>query len=343
MTDSIRVGVIGCGAMGAEHLKIVAENPGARLVGVCDGFEPNARRAAETYAVPFWTDYVRFLDEAGSDAVHICSPTGLHGVQGIAAAERGIHVLSEKPLDIDIAKVDRLIALCREKDLRLGCVFQRRAFAAAQTVQRSIAEGRFGRLLSCSVSVKWWRSPDYYKAGGWRGTWAMDGGCLANQGIHSLDQMVWMAGPVEEVEYARLERVDHDIQAEDFALAVVRFANGARGTIEVTTCCNPDLATRLEIYGTSGSAALEDVRVLHFGYDGENRLSTLPDHGELTGGGSVPMAINLHGHQVQIRDFYDAIRERRSPMVDGREARHSIDLLTKIYAKAFPDQRLGVT
>ena len=341
MDEPLRVGLVGCGGMGNEHLKIIARIPHARLIGVCDHREPRARRMSAQHNVPCWLDYERFLDEARPQAVHICSPSGLHAEQGIAAAERGIHVLCEKPLDIDLAKVDRLIAACDRHDVRLGCIFQRRMSRAAQIVQRSIAEGRMGRILSCSVSVKWWRSQVYYDKDDWRGTWALDGGALANQGIHSLDQMVWMAGPVAEVEYAHLETANHRIEAEDFALAVVRFESGARGTLEATTCCHPDLATRLEIYGTNGSAALDDARVSRYGLDGKDLLDTLEDRGMLTGGGSDLWAISLGGHEAQIEDFYGAVREHRPPQVEGREARAAVDLLTKIYAKAFPDQKLG--
>ncbi|HLK55331.1 MAG TPA: Gfo/Idh/MocA family oxidoreductase [Chthonomonadaceae bacterium] len=341
MDEPLRVGLVGCGGMGNEHLKIIAGISHARLVGVCDYREPRARRMSAQHNVPCWLDYEPFLDEARPEAVHICSPSGLHAEQGIAAAERGIHVLCEKPLDIDLAKVDRLIAACDRHNVRLGCIFQRRMSRGAQIVQRAIAEGRMGRVLSCSVSVKWWRSQVYYDKDEWRGTWTLDGGALANQGIHSLDQMVWMAGPVAEVEYAHLETANHRIEAEDFAIAVVRFESGARGTLEVTTCCHPDLATRLEIYGTHGSAALDDARVVRYGLEGQDLLDTLEDRGGLTGGGANPWAISLGGHEAQIQDFYRAVREGRQPLVDGREARPAVDLLTKIYAKAFPNQKIG--
>jgi UDP-N-acetyl-2-amino-2-deoxyglucuronate dehydrogenase len=341
MSEPLRVGLVGCGGMGNEHLKIIDRIPGAQLIGVCDYREPRAHRMSVQHEVPFWLDFAQFLDEAKPQAVHICSPSGLHAEHGIAAAARGIHVLCEKPLDIDIAKVDRLIAACDANDVRLGCIFQRRMSRGAQIVREAIAEGRMGRLLSCSASVKWWRSQVYYDKDDWRGTWALDGGALSNQGIHSLDQMVWMAGPVAEVEYAHLETANHRIEAEDFALVVVRFENGARGTIEVTTCCSPDLATRLEVYGTNGSVALDDAKVVRFGLDGKDLLDTLEDKGSLTGGGSDPWAISLGGHEMQIKDFYQAIAEHRAPMVDGREGRLAVDLLTKIYARAFPDQKLG--
>ncbi len=337
----LRIGIVGCGGMGREHLRLVSELPDAELAGVCDPYEPAAKQAGGQFGVPSWSEMERFCAEAGLDAVHLCTPSGLHAQQGIVAAAHGIHILSEKPLDINLANVDALIAACDKASICLGCIFQRRASLAMQAVQQAIAAGEMGKLISCSVAIKWWRSPEYYASSAWRGTWKMDGGALANQGIHALDQLVWMAGAVAEVEYAHLETLMHGIEAEDFALAVVRFANGARGTIEATTCCYPDLASRIEIYGTNGSAAFDDARVVKFGIGGEDRMPSLADQGFLTGGGSVPMAINFTGHRAQIADFYAAIRENRAPKVDGREARLSIDLLDKIYRKALPHITLG--
>ena len=341
MDKIVRVGLVGCGGMGHEHLKILARKPGVQIVGVCDHRPERALRMGAEHQARAWTDYAAFLDEAAPNVVHICSPSGYHADQGIMAAERGVHILCEKPLDVDIQKVDRLIDLCDRRGVRLGCIFQKRMSAAMRAVQKAIADGRMGAIISCGIYVKWWRPQEYYTKDTWKGTWMLDGGAFANQGIHSLDLMVWMAGPVEEVEYAHLDTVAHTMEAEDFGIVVVRFASGARGTIEITTCCRPDLVTRLEIYGVNGSAAFDDARVTHFGLDGRDMLPTLQDRGTLTGGGSDPWAIDLSGHQAQIDDFYSALAEDRPPLVDGREARLSIDLLTKIYARARPGVKLG--
>ena len=335
MSNALRIGLVGCGGMGNEHLGIVrSAMTGAQLVGVCDYRADRAERMGRQHGVAYWTDFTKFLHEACLDVLHICSPTGYHDAQGIEAANAGVHVLCEKPLDLDLSRIDNLIAACDKNNVRLGCIFQRRAVRGAQEVQRAIAAGEMGRILSCSVSIKWWRSQEYYDKDDWRGTRSLDGGALANQGIHSLDQMVWMAGPVEAVEFAHLDTVSHDLEVEDFAIVVVRFTSGARGVIEATTCCKPDLSTRLEIFGTQGSAALDDAFVVRFGLDGEDRLNTLPDRGKLMGGGSDPWAISLAGHTEQIRDFYSAVIEHREPMVDGRAARVSVDLLDKIYRHA---------
>src|SRR5262249_55944406 len=154
-----------------------------------------------------------------------------------------------------------------------------------QLVVEAIRSGKMGRLLSCSAYVKWWRSQEYYGSGGWRGTWELDGGVLANQAIHAIDHLCWLAGAVEDVEYARLETAAHEMKAEDQAVAVLRFESGARGVIEATTCCSPDLCSRVEVFGTNGSAAFDDATVVKYGLNGEDLLPTLDQSTERIGGG----------------------------------------------------------
>jgi UDP-N-acetyl-2-amino-2-deoxyglucuronate dehydrogenase len=334
LSRSLRIGVVGVGAMGQAHVDVWRNVAGARVTAVCDSAPDRVNTVAEKYGARPFTNVAAMAASDEIDAVDICTPSGLHADQALAAAEHGAHVLVEKPLDLDLAKADRLIELCDRKGLTLGCIFQRRTYAGVQAVAKAIHEGRMGRLLSCSAYVKWWRTQEYYDSAGWRGTRALDGGVLANQAIHAIDQLVWYAGPVAEVEYARLETVAHRMEAEDSAIAVVRFESGARGVIEATTCCSPDLCSRVEVYGTRGSAAFSDANVTKFGLDGEDMLASIPQEEGTLGGGSVPMAISLRGHLVQFQDFVEAVRTSRDPMVSGREARKSLDALRKIYEKA---------
>lgn len=334
MADVLRVGMVGLGAMGQAHVEVWQKVPGVRIAAVCDAAQERASAIAEKCdAAPF--NNLKAMAASGLiDAVDISTPSGLHAEQGLVAAARGLHVLVEKPLDLDVRKADRLVELCENKGLTLACIFQRRSYAGVQSVARAIHEGRLGELLSCSAYVKWWRSQDYYDSAGWRGTKALDGGVLANQAIHAIDQLCWYAGPVAEVEYARLETRSHRMEAEDFALVVLRFESGARGVIEATTCCSPDLCSRVEVFGTRGSAAFDDAKVTRFGLNGEDLLPTLPAEEGSLGGGSVPMAISLQGHEVQFKDFVESVRTGRKPMVSGRDARMSVDALCKIYDKA---------
>jgi predicted dehydrogenase len=191
--------------------------------------------------------------------------------------------------------------------------------------------------------VKWWRSQEYYDSSGWRGSWALDGGVMANQAIHTLDMLCWLVGAVETVEYAHLETASHCMEAEDNALAILKFACGARGVFEATTCSYPDLCARIEIVGTQGAVAFENANVTRFGFDGEDKMFLLEHVATNAGsGGATPMAITLDGHQRLMEDFALAIQEGRPPLVSGKDARVSLDALTQIYRKALPEIRLGV-
>lgn len=334
MSDTLRIGIVGLGAMGQAHVDVWTKVAGARITAVCDAWPERANETAERLGVLPFMDVGQMAASGEIDAVDIATPSGLHAEQGLAAAEHGVHCLIEKPLDIDIVKADRLIELCERKGLTLACIFQRRTYGGVQAVARAIHEGRMGKILSCSAYVKWWRTQDYYDSAGWRGTRALDGGVLANQAIHVLDQICWYAGPVVEVEYAHLEIATHRMETEDYAIAVLRFESGARGVIEATTCCSPDFGMRVEVFGTRGSAAFTEVELTHFGIDGEDMIPTVPHEDGKIGGGSVPMAISLKGHELQFNDFVQAVRTGRKPMVSGRDARMSVDALCKIYAKA---------
>lgn len=341
MTDGdLRIGFVGCGGIGNHHLKVWQTIPGAKVAAVCDNQPDRAERAGKEHDAEAFTDLSAMLAKGGFDAVDICTPSGLHAQQGIECLESGRHVLVEKPIDIDLAKIDRLIATADEKKLKLACIFQYRFSPEIQEANRLIREGRLGRILSCSTYVKWFRKQDYYSADAWRGTWALDGGCLANQGVHSLDQLTWMAGPVAEVEYAHIETIERSIEAETFGIAVVRFENGARGVIEGTTNCYPGFPTRTQIFGTKGSAEFDGNNVISFKVEGEeiDLASTKPKDGDAS---SDPMALGLGGHAAQMLDFVQAIRDNRPVLCDGRSARVPVDCLNKIYRKAGIPKKLG--
>ncbi|MGC8667951.1 MAG: Gfo/Idh/MocA family protein [Chthonomonadales bacterium] len=334
MKDGVRIGVIGCGAMGRKHLELWPLVPGASVTAVCDADAARATAAAkELGAAPF--DDVEAMAASGLvDAVDICTPSGLHASQGMVAARYGLHLIVEKPLDLSFQRAAELVRECQSRGLTLACIFQRRTLAGARAVADAVRRGALGRLLSCSAYVKWWRPQSYYGADGWRGTRALDGGVLANQAIHALDHLCWLAGRVVDVEYARVDTLCHQMEAEDHAVAVMRFESGARGVIEASTCCSPDLGTRVEVFGTEGSAAFEDARVTVFGYGGQDRLSEIGPQEVALGGASDPMAIGLEGHRVLFEDFVKAIRTGQTPMVPGQEALMAVEALNKIYEQA---------
>lgn len=334
MIGDVRVGVVGCGAMGREHIRMWGAIEGAHVAAVCDADEARARLAAAPVGAQTYSDLDEMAASGLIDALDICTPSGLHAEQGLVGARRGLHVFTEKPLDLDYGKALRLVEECEKRGLTLGCMFQRRAYPGLQAVARAVQQGRLGRILLCSGAVKWWRPQIYYDSAGWRGSLALDGGVLANQAIHVIDHMNWLAGPVAEVEYAHLATEAHSMEAEDTALVVLRFESGARGIIEATTCANPALCSRLEIVCANGAAAFDDATVTAFGAGGEDLLPTLGPPAEPVGGRSEAMAISLKGHQALLADFVSAISEQRPPLCDGRSALRSVETLARIYAKA---------
>jgi len=338
-SDVVKFGIIGCGGIGGHHAKTIAALPGAKLVAVCDIRPERAKALAEKHGCDGYGDYAAMLARDDVQVVNVCTPSGLHADNALAAAEAGKHVITEKPIDVSLEKVDRLIDRCEKKGVKLACIFQHRFDPDARRVKRAIEEGKFGQLLFGNASVKWYRAQGYYDSDEWRGTWALDGGVLSNQAIHYLDQIVWFMGDVAEVTFAEIGTKARDMEAEDIGQATVRFSSGAWGSIQASTLTWPGLATRIEVCGTNGSAVLEGDRLAFFKAEGDE------EQVEAQAASSVasadPAIGGLTGHDAQIADFMAALRENRDPAVTGREGRRSLALLTEIYRKATGRAMLG--
>jgi len=340
-SEPVRFGLVGCGGIGNHHAKVMAQLESVTLVAAADIVPQRAEEIAGKHGAKAYGSLEALLEGSREvEAVSICTPSGLHAELGIVAADAGKHVLTEKPIDIVLEKIDRLIAACERKRVKLGCIFQHRWDKAARRVKRAVEEGQFGDLLFGNADVKWYRAQSYYDSAEWRGTWALDGGCLANQAIHYLDQLVWLMGDVAEVEHARILTRDRQMEAENAAVATLRFANGAWGTIQASTITWPGLPTRIEICGTKGAAVLSGDALTLFKMEGEEEEAE-----EEVPAASVasadPAIAALTGHDAQIADFAAAIREDREPLVTGREARRSVAVLTEIYRKALGHVPLG--
>lgn len=332
--DVVRIGFVGCGGIGGAHLGIWEKTPGAKVVAVCDLVPERAQAASERMGgAEVFTDMAEMLEKADIDAVDICTYSGYHAQQAMMALNAGKHVMVEKPIDIDIKKVDQLLEMADKTGLILACIFNNRISPEIQKAHQLIQDGKLGRIISASVYIKWWRGQDYYDSGEWRGTWALDGGCFSNQGIHAIDQVCWMCGPVKEVNYCHIETAMHEMEAEDFGIAALNYENGAHGVIEATTCCYPGSSLKTEIFGTNGSAVFEGSRVVSFKVrDEEIDLSTKDE--KAGDGSSDPLSIGLGGHAAQLYDFVQCIKNGTQPLVSGRSARMAVEVLTMMYNKA---------
>lgn len=353
-TANLGFGIVGCGVIGAHHAKALAGLDGcAELVAVADVDTGRAEALAAEHGVRAHSSLQDMLADPAVQVVSVCTPSGMHADQAIAALGAGRHVLVEKPIDVSLEAANRLLDAQRGTGLKVAVVSQHRFDPAAQIVQAAASAGRFGRLTGGSAQVPWWRSQEYYDSGGWRGTWELDGGgALMNQAIHTIDLLQWVMGPAVEVTAYTGLLAHERIEVEDTAVAAVRFASGALGTVLGTTAAYPGLTTSLQIFGDRGSALIESDQLRYFHAAGEQTMSgaygasgaqnqaeaelaryagAAAECGE--GAGADPAQLSM-AHADQIADLVAAIREDRDPLVTPVDARQAAALILAIYASA---------
>ena len=333
MTKQIDFGLVGCGMIGKVQAEAIRSLPAARLTAVCGRHEKSTAEFAEAFGVRGYTDYDEFLKHPGMQIVSICTPNGTHAELGMRAAQAGQHLLVEKPIDITLERADALIEACDRAGVKLAVIFQSRFLPAVLQIKQAIEEGRLGRLMIGDAYIKWYRAPEYYAPGTWRGTLALDGGgALINQAIHTVDLLRWMMGPVETAFAMKATLRYPHIEAEDSLVASLRFQNGALGVIEATTSVKPGFKRRLEISGERGTVILDGDAISCWMVDGESHVSGEGE--QITDGSANPAAISNEGHRRQIEDLILAVTENRTPAVDGREGRKSLELVRALYASA---------
>lgn len=335
-------GIIGCGMIAEFHTKAIAEIPNARVVGVYDKFEASAQKIARLAGgdCRVHDSMESLLADREIDVVCVCTPSGAHMEPSVQVARSGKHVVVEKPLEITLPRCDAIINACDESGVRLCTIFPSRYSTANASLKSAIDTGRFGKLTLGDTYVKWWRTQEYYDSGGWRGTWALDGGgALMNQAIHNVDLLQWLMGDVESVHALTATLAHVRIEVEDTAVACLRFKSGALGVIEAATSTFPGLLKRIEIHGDRGSARVEqdDITLWDFQMkipsDAEIHAGMAATSG-FKAGASDPRGITHLGHRDQLDDFLNAIDEKRPAFVDGREGRKSVEIIRAIYYSA---------
>jgi predicted dehydrogenase len=328
---SFGFGIIGAGMISSFHARSVAELDGAELVAVSGRSRERAEKLAKDFNVPFYLDYREMLKRDDIDIVNICTPSGMHMEPTLAAAESGKHVIVEKPVEITLERADRMIEACNRAGVKLAVIFQNRFNKGATLLREAVNDGIMGRLVLGDAYVKWYRNQEYYDSVDWRGTLEGDGGAaLINQSIHTIDLLQWIMGPVESI-FGRIGTFTHDIEGEDTGLAILTFKNGAMGVIEGSTSTYPGFPERLEIHGEKGTIILEGGSVKTWEIEGiEDKPADLVE-GPKAVGASSPMAISIDAHKAQIADMIDAVKNDRAPLVDGEEAKKSLQIVRSIY------------
>ena len=331
--------VVGLG-MGGHHCKAITDAKGAHLAGVCDSDEERLENAVRQYGCRGYSSYAEVLRDKSVDVVNLVTESGKHAQMGIQAARAGKHLIMEKPVDVTPAAIKRLEDAVAAAGVKAGCIFQSRMENANILIKRAIDKGRMGRIIGAHAHLPWFRAESYFAGphGTWRGTWKMDGGgSMMNQGIHTIDLVQWLAGRVESV-CGFYDVHNHKIEAEDQVVACLKFENGALGTFYSTTCCIPEGAQRVYMYGTKGSFSRYGgtVELYEMGTprERERMMCLFGGQKKDEAVGRDPMAVSADGHTLIIEDLVKAIRNDREPVIPIASAKHAVEIACAIYKSA---------
>jgi UDP-N-acetyl-2-amino-2-deoxyglucuronate dehydrogenase len=336
--EKVGFAILGAGMVADYHRQAIEANAelGARLVTIGHHNPERFDEIIARFGVPC-VNHEQLLSDPAVDVVCICTPSGQHAAQAIAAAEAGKHVLVEKPMALTIDDAEGMISACEKRGVKLGVVLQRRVEPLFQHIHQAIQSGDLGDLTLGLVTMAYHRPQAYYDQADWRGTWALDGGgVLMNQGIHLVDLLIWYMGDPEDVE-AYADTLHRDIEVEDTLTAMLRFRNGALATITATTTAAPGFPHKLEIFGTRGGIQVEGESVGRWALAEPDKAATQPSSTSAeaeAGAGADPRGIKPTGHIAIVRDFIQAVRRDRSPSIDGREGRRSLATVLAIYKAA---------
>jgi predicted dehydrogenase len=328
----LNVALVGCGRIAKRHSELLGDGQvkGLRLAAVCDLLEVKARNIGERFNIPFYTDMDRMMQSVPIDMVVVLTPTGVHAQHVINLARYQKNIVVEKPMALTLDDADAMIRACDENGCRLFVVKQNRFNVPVVKLREAVEAGRFGKYVLGTVRVRWCRHQQYYDQDAWRGTWAMDGGVLTNQASHHVDMLQWMIGDVESV-FAKAATALANIEAEDTIIVTLKFRNGALGIIEATTAARPvNLEGSISLLGARGSVVIGGFAV--------NQMQTWvfeqPEEGDervLEEYSVNPPNVYGFGHQAYYEHIVDCIENRKQHLVDGLEARKSLELINAIY------------
>jgi predicted dehydrogenase len=342
MGRPFRFGLIGAGAVATTHAVAMRMVPGVEVLAVADPDLDRAKALAERHGIPeVYATADALLAGAPIDAVAVLTPHHLHRPAVVAAARAGRHVLVEKAIAHSLDAADAMIEACRRHGATLGGVFQNRFAAAGQALHQAVRGGGLGHVFLASVTVKVGRSAEYYRSAPWRGRpGEAGGGVLMIQAIHTLDLLQWVLGMPRRV-LARTATAVHAVAVEDVAVGLLELPGGATAVLQATTAAVPEIPPELEVHGDRGTAVVFDSRGdLGFWSSTREAPTPLPQRWALYAARfheqepTAPSQASPEPHAAQIADFVTAVREGRSPAVDGVEARKALVIVDALYRSA---------
>lgn len=339
-----RIAIAGIGSAARTHARAIATLDDAELVAGSCRTESKGETFADEFDCSYYDDTAAMLDAESPDVLAVCTPSGAHLGPTLTAAEHGVDVLCEKPLEITTERIDRMVDACESAGVRLGGIFQRRYIPMLGEIRDAVSEGRFGPLSVASAHVPWWRDDDYYEDA-WQGTKDLDGGgALINQSIHAIDAIQWLAGagmdlapetnPVAEVfafTDTRAHEGDH-IEVEDTAVATLRYRDGTLGQILAATSVYPGSEMAFRIAGRDGTAEVrgDDLSTWRFREERANDAEVRARFDSDGDGGDTPDPLEAANY----RAFLDARAAGERFALDHREARKAVEIVEAIYESA---------
>ncbi len=333
--------VVGTGMIGNFHAEAIKTLDGAKLVAACDVVEDRARAFGEKHDCKAYSQLEKLLADDAVDIITIGTPSGLHLEPAVAAAQAGKHVIVEKPIEITLERIDRLLEAHDKAGTTIGSVFNTRFAPTTRLFHDAIRAGRFGRLTFGMAFGPWWRDQAYYDQGGWRGTWKLDGGgAMMNQGIHTIDLLQYLMGPVASVRACTATLAHTNVEVEDTAAVALEFASGALGTIACTTSMWPGHFRIVEVAGDAGSVAMSESNFLFWQFreetDEDNRIRD--EHlrfPTVAAGASDPSAgLTADLHRANFAEFLAALDANKQPAISGAEARKAVEIIVAAYKSA---------
>ncbi|KAF1075596.1 Gfo/Idh/MocA family protein [Halodesulfovibrio sp. MK-HDV] len=330
----IRIALVGCGRISKRHSDLLGGDQiaGAKLSAVCDIVEERAKALGEAWGVPWFTDMHEMMKEHGDeiDALSILTESGNHARNVLELAPYNKHFIVEKPMALTVEDADEMIKVCDEHHVKLFVIKQNRFNVPVVKLREALEEDRFGKLVMGTVRVRWCRPQRYYDQDDWRGTWQYDGGVLTNQASHHVDLLEWMMGDVESV-FAKSRTALVDIEAEDTAVVMLKFKNGALGIIEATTATRPvDLEGSISVLGEKGTVVIGGFAVNQM-VTWNFETSRPEDEDVLTKYSVNPPNVYGFGHQEYYNHVVSCIKGKSRQLVDGLEGRKSLELISAIY------------
>ncbi|CAM3616972.1 Gfo/Idh/MocA family protein [Marinicrinis lubricantis] len=323
-------GLIGCGSIGDFHMQAIHELDHAELVMVCARKQERAQEVGSRERCDWTTDIDELLVRPDVDIVTVTTSSGSHAEIGMKVLEAGKHLMVEKPMAMNAEDAERMIRMAEQKGLTIAVVSQRRFEPQHMAAYEAVISGKLGKLLMIEASCPFYRDQSYYDSAAWRGTIDQDGGAMMNQGIHSLDLMLWVSGSAVRTVYGKTATRTHQMEAEDIGAALLQFENGTLGSFKASTSIVPGFPPALTVYGEHGTVKVEGASITHWSVPGmpEPQLSSESGAG---GGVSDPKSISTEYHRLQIADMLDALSDGREPMITGRDGAAAVRVIEAIY------------